>query len=79
MARMGNLGEYLPALAQHLPDVGVHILHAEEPLPMVGSVPASLIGEGFNLHPNPAPSTYLETLPPVSVYAAALAVVPGAP
>ena len=50
MSRMGDLGEDLPALAQHFPDVSVHFLHAEEPLPMVGSVPAALVAEGFNLH-----------------------------
>jgi len=48
--RVGDLREDLPAGAQHLRDVSVHFFHAEESLPMVGSVPASLVGEGFNLH-----------------------------
>lgn len=48
-ARVGHLREDLPALAQHLPDVSVHLFHAEEPLPVEGSVPASLVGEGFDL------------------------------
>ena len=55
MTGMGDLRKHLPALAEHLPDVSVHLLHAEESLPVVGSVPTSLVGERFDLHSKPSP------------------------
>lgn len=55
VTRMGDLRKHLPALAEHLPDVSIHLLHVEESLPMVGSVPASLVGERLDLHSNPSP------------------------
>ncbi|MGA6954861.1 MAG: hypothetical protein WBY73_07130, partial [Candidatus Acidiferrales bacterium] len=61
IARMSDLREDLPPLAQHLPDVNVHLFHAEESLAMIGSVPASLVGEGLDLHLNPVPSSCLKT------------------
>jgi hypothetical protein len=78
VSRVGHLREHLPAFAQHLPDMSIHPFHAEEPLPMVGPVPASLVCERLDLHLNPVPSTCLETGPPVSVYAATSTVVPSA-
>jgi hypothetical protein len=59
--RAARLREHLPALAQHLREVSVQLLHAEESLPMVGSVPGSFVGVGFDLHLNPVPSTHPET------------------
>lgn len=47
---MGDLRKHLPALAQHLPDVSIHLFHAEESLPMVGSVPASLVRKRLDPH-----------------------------
>ena len=60
-SRMGHLRKDLPAVAQHFGDMSVHLFHAEEPLPMVGSVPASLVGEGFDLHRNRVASPRLAT------------------
>jgi len=50
LSGVGSLAQNLPALPEHLGDVGVHPLHAEASLPMVGSVPASFVCERFDLH-----------------------------
>ena len=76
MTRMGDLREDPPALAQHRRDVSIHLFHAEESLPVVGSVPASLVGERRDLHLNAGREDAFETGPPTSVYAANLTVVP---
>jgi hypothetical protein len=49
-AGVGSLGQNLPAVPKHLGNVSVHPLDTEEPLAMVGSVPASLVCVGFHLH-----------------------------
>jgi len=72
---VGHLREDLPALAQQLSDVSAHLFHVEVRLPVVGSLPASLVGEGFAASENSL-STCRETGPPVSVYGAASTVVP---
>lgn len=51
---MGRLRQEFPPLAQHVGNVAVHPLHAEESLPVIGSVPAFFVCEGFHLHVLPA-------------------------
>jgi|HubBroStandDraft_4_1064222.scaffolds.fasta_scaffold12267_2 hypothetical protein len=45
LPRIGHLREDPPAATRHLPDVAVHLFHAEDFYSMVDSVPAALVGE----------------------------------
>jgi hypothetical protein len=51
---MRRLSQDLPLLTQHFGNVAVHPLHAEESLPVIGSVPAPFVCERFHLHGLPA-------------------------